>query len=440
MKVAVIGAGYVGLTTSAVFAEKGNDVLCVDNDAAKVGRLKKKIVDIYEPGLDELVRQNMARRRLSFSSSINDACAFAKVIFICVPTPPLPDGTADLSFVENVSRQIADIIVDYHLVVDKSTVPVRTGERVKQIITRYNKSKADFDVASNPEFLREGSAIHDALKPDRIVFGVENKRAEMILRDLFRNFNSTMVVTDINSAEIIKHAANSFLAMKISYANCLAMICDLVNADVKVVAQGMGLDRRIGPDFLEAGIGYGGSCFPKDVKAFYTICRELGLDFRLVKEVENINNEIREYFIKKVSKELWIIKGKKLGVLGLSFKKNTDDIRGSVAIEIVKKLSAMGAEISCYDPKAMPKSRVELSGHKNIRFARGAYDAARGSDAVLILTDWDEFKALDYLKIGRVMKTKIIFDGRNLLDPIAMKSAGFIYRGVGRGYYEKEQS
>ncbi|MBI4243396.1 MAG: UDP-glucose/GDP-mannose dehydrogenase family protein [Planctomycetes bacterium] len=438
MKISIIGSGYVGLTTGAVFAEKGHDVLCIDKDINKINRLKKGVVDIYEPGLDEMVRRNLKKHRLSFDSSIEKACNFAKVIFLCLPTPPLPNGMADLSFIEEVARVIAGSISEYHLIVDKSTVPVKTGERVKQIIARYSKKGVDFDVGSNPEFLREGSALDDALTPDRIVVGVESKRAELIFRDLYKPFNANLVVTDINSAEIIKHAANSFLALKISFINSVAKLCDTVGADVKVVAKGMGLDKRIGTEFLNAGIGYGGSCFSKDVNAFYAICRETGVEFPLLKEIENINADIRQYFVKKIQQELWIVKNKKIGVLGLAFKKDTDDIRNSVQIEVVKLLGDLKGIVSCYDPKAMKNAKKALKEYQNIAFVSGPYEVAKGADALAILTDWDEFRRLDYSKIRKLMKTPIIFDGRNILDPVEIKKAGFVYRGIGRGYYEKE--
>jgi UDPglucose 6-dehydrogenase len=351
--------------------------------------------------------------------------AFGKVVFLCVPTPPLPSGMADLSFMEAVSREIAGSLRDYRLVVDKSTVPVRTGERVQQVISKYAPKGVDFDVASNPEFLREGQAVKDTLHPDRVVFGVGSRRAEMV----FEPFKAPIVVTDIKSAELIKHASNSFLALKISFANALARVCELSGADVGQVTRGMGLDARIGPSFLNAGLGYGGSCFPKDVAAFEAISRELGFEFTLLREVQRINEEARESFLLKVEKELWILKGKTIAALGLSFKPDTDDLRESVAVKVVRALQERGARVRAYDPQAMPKAAKLLPG---VKLCRSPYEAAKGADAALLLTEWKEFADLDLARLRRAMAHPTLLDGRNLYDPARIREAGFAYRSIGR--------
>jgi UDPglucose 6-dehydrogenase len=430
MKVSVIGTGHVGLITGVCFAERGHEVLCVDSDAAKIRKLKRGEMPIYEPGLKQIVARNMKAKRLSFGGSNADAVDFGKVIFVSVPTPPKKDGTADLSYIEQVSRDIAASLKEYRLVVDKSTVPVLTGERVKNVITRYARGRVDFDVASNPEFLREGTAVEDTLHPDRIVFGVETRRAEKILRDLYRNFKSPVVVTDIKSAELIKHASNSFLAMKISFANALSAVCERAGANVDEVTRGMGMDERIGPQFLRAGIGYGGSCFPKDVSAFEEISRDLGYDFRLLTEVRTVNRDALEWFVRKVQEELWIVKGKKVGVLGLSFKPNTDDCRDSVAIAVVERLVEMGAVVRGYDPESRRTAQEYLG--KKIGYGRSPYDVAKGADALLLLTEWDQFRNLDWSRIVKSMAHPTLLDGRNMYDPKKMRAAGFVYRSIGR--------
>ncbi|MHC4605927.1 MAG: UDP-glucose dehydrogenase family protein [Planctomycetota bacterium] len=429
MKISIIGTGHVGLVTGACLAERGHRVLCIDSDAKKIRTLKAGKMTIYEPGLDKLVRKNVRAKRLRFGGTIRDAVQYGKVVFMCVPTPPREDGTADLSFVESVSREIASVLGEYRLVAEKSTVPVHTGDQVKQVITKYARKGADFDVASNPEFLREGSAVHDTLHPDRVVIGVESRRAEMIMREVYAGFKAPVVVTDIQSAELIKHASNSFLAMKISYANALARICELSGASVADVTRGMGMDKRISPSFLRAGIGYGGSCFPKDVAAFEAISRELGYDLGLLREVQRINREARELFVKKVEQELWIIKEKKIGALGISFKPDTDDLRDSPAISVIEDLRDRGAEMRAYDPKANAEARRTLRG---VKVCRSAYEAARGADCLLVLTDWKEFAGLDYKKIRKIMAHPTVLDGRNLLDPVKMARLGFTYRSVGR--------
>lgn len=429
MNISIIGTGHVGLISGACFAERGHKVLCVDSDERKIKLLKSQKMPIYEPGLEPLVLRNMKAGRLKFGGSNADAVAFGKVIFICVPTPPTASGGADLSYIESVSRDIAAYLNEYRCVVEKSTVPVRTGGHVSSVIGKYAKKGVDFDVASNPEFLREGSAIEDTLHPDRIVFGVETRRAEMVLRDVYKPFKAPIVVTDIKSAELIKHASNSFLALKISYANALAAVCERAGANVGEVVRGMGMDKRIGSSFLNAGIGYGGSCFPKDVAAFEAISRDLGYDFGILREVMKVNGDARERFLKKVEEELWIVKGKTICALGLSFKPNTDDLRESVGLAVVQRLAERGAKIRAYDPEAMEKAKVHL---KDVTLCGGPYEAAQGADCVLLLTEWDEFRNLDWKKMKKAMAHPTLIDGRNLFDPAKMRELGFTYRSVGR--------
>jgi len=428
MNLAIVGSGYVGLVTGACFAEVGHRVICVDNDLKKVHQLQDGQIPIYEPGLEELVKKNVAAGRLSFTASIGDAVAASKVIFIAVPTPPQPDGSVDLSFVEGVAREIAIHITDYRIVVDKSTVPVKTGEKVAQTINRY-KPGAQIDVVSNPEFLREGSAVEDLMKPDRIVIGVSSERAVAPMKEIYEPFKAPILVTDLNSAELIKHASNSFLALKISYINAVAIVCEASGANVERVAEGMGADKRIGRAFLNAGVGYGGSCFPKDLSAFIRISEELGFDFRLLKEVEAINRDQKERFVKKVRESLWVLRHKKIGVLGLAFKGNTDDVRSSVAIGIVQQLLAEGAEVCAYDPKAMDKAQPLVPEAK---MATTPEEVADGADALLVLTEWNEFKSLPWATIKKRMLSPLLFDGRNLLNPDEIRALGFTYTSIGR--------
>ena len=396
-QLAFIGAGYVGLVSGTALAEIGHQVILVDNNKEKIAKLKKGVMPIYEPGLDKLVAKNVKAKRLSFTSSLKDAVNDSDVIFIAVNTPPLPTGKADLSYVAAAAREIAEVATSYKVVVDKSTVPVQTGERVAQTITQYTKrglhnkgAKIDFDIVSNPEFLREGSAIKDFLEPDRIVVGVSNQRAEKIMREIYAPIDAPFVVTDVKSAELIKHASNSFLALKISFANALAKICELSGANIDRVAQGMGMDSRINTHFLNAGIGYGGSCFPKDVSAFITIAEELGYKFGLLEEVEKINQQARESFLLKVEQALWVIKGKKIAVWGLAFKPNTDDMRNAPSVPIIEHLHADGATVHAYDPEATATAKIEL-GNK-LTYCKNMYEPLKNADALVILADWDEFK------------------------------------------------
>jgi UDPglucose 6-dehydrogenase len=428
MNLAIVGSGYVGLVTGTCFAEVGHRVICVDNDLKKVHQLQDGQIPIYEPGLEELIKKNVAAGRLSFTASIGEAVDASQVIFIAVPTPPQPDGSVDLSFVEGVAREIAVHIKEYRIVVDKSTVPVKTGEKVAQTISRYNPG-AEIDVVSNPEFLREGSAVDDLMKPDRIVIGVSSERAVAPMREIYEPFNAPIMFTDLNSAELIKHASNSFLALKISYINAVAAICEASGANVERVAEGMGADKRIGRAFLNSGIGYGGSCFPKDLSAFIHISEQLGYDFRLLKEVERINQEQKDRFLKKVRESLWVLRHKKIGVLGLAFKGNTDDVRSSVAIGIVQQLVAEGAVIRAYDPKAMEKARPLVP---EVTMTEKPEDVAEGADALLVLTEWNDFKQLPWAAIKKRMLSPLLFDGRNLLNPEEMRAHGFTYASIGR--------
>jgi UDPglucose 6-dehydrogenase len=429
VKLSIIGTGYVGLVTGACFAEVGHQVICVDNDPSKVKILQAGGIPIYEPGLDDLVKKNVAAGRLRFTGDIADGVRNSEVVFICVPTPPRPDGSVDMSFVERVAREIAAAITGYCIVVDKSTVPVKTGEKVAETIRRYNKGLADFDVVSNPEFLREGCAVEDLMKPDRIVIGVANQRPVATMKAVYAPFHAPVIVTDINSAELIKHASNSFLALKISYINALSVLCEKSGANVEDVAHGMGLDKRIGRNFLNAGIGYGGSCFPKDLSAFVHIADQLGYDFRILKEVQTINARQFERFIQKIHDTLWIVKDKTIAVLGLSFKPNTDDVRNSPAMDVVAALHKEGARIRAYDPKAMDKARPHLH---HVQLCASAYEAATDADALVLCTEWDEFRQLDLEKLRSVMGQPIVIDGRNVFDPVAMKSIGFEYKSIGR--------
>jgi UDPglucose 6-dehydrogenase len=432
MKITIIGSGYVGLTTGACFAEVGHHVLCVDNNERKVQALLAGEIPIYEPGLDSIVKKNVAARRLRFTTSTEEGVEHGEVIFIAVPTPPQPDGSVDLSFIEKVAREIAVHLDAYRVIVDKSTVPVKTGERVASTIRRYAKPGVDFDVISNPEFLREGSAVEDLMKPDRIVIGGNSDRALALMQKIYEPFVAPVLVTDINSAELIKHAANSFLALKISYANALSEICEAAGADVIKVTEGIGTDKRIGRAFLNAGLGYGGSCFPKDIAAFIAISRQLGTPFGLLEEVQRINDRQFKRFLDALREALWVLKEKKIAIWGLSFKPNTDDVRSSVAIRLVETIVAEGAEVAVFDPKAMEKAR-ELPVASKVRFASSALDAAQDAEALVIATEWPEFGAIDLAQLRETMRTPLIFDGRNLIDPVAAGDFGFQYRGIGRG-------
>ncbi len=429
MKLSIIGTGYVGLVTGTCFAEVGHHVICVDNDAAKVKMLQAGGIPIYEPGLEELVKKNVAAGRLKFTSSTADGVQQSDVIFIAVPTPPQPDGSVDLSYIERVARDIAAAMTSYKIVVDKSTVPVKTGEKVAETIKRYCPAKVEFDVVSNPEFLREGFAVGDLMNPDRVVIGVASQRPAAAMKEIYTPFKAPIIVTDINSAELIKHAANSFLALKISYINAIANICEAAGANVQEVANGIGLDDRIGRRFLNAGIGFGGSCFPKDLSAFIKISEQVGYEFKLLKEVQRINADQMERFIKKVTDTLWVLKDKKIGVLGLAFKQNTDDVRSSPAIDLCQHLLKDGASLRVHDPKAMDKAKALLP---NVTYVDDMNAVAEGCDAIVVATEWDEFKQLDLARAKKSMTHPIMFDGRNLFDPTEMEKLGWIYKSIGR--------
>lgn len=429
MKLTIIGTGYVGLVTGTCFAEVGHQVICVDNNTEKVKLLQRGGIPIYEPGLEELVKKNVAAGRLSFTASTQEGVEKSDIIFIAVPTPPQPDGSVDLSFIEGVAREIAGALTSYKIIVDKSTVPVKTGEKVAETIKRYCKGKVEFDVVSNPEFLREGFAVEDLMKPDRVVIGVRSQRPVAAMKEVYGPFHAPIIVTDINSAELIKHAANSFLALKISYINAVSIICEASGANVQEVANGMGMDARIGRRFLDASLGFGGSCFPKDLSAFIKISEQLGYDFRLLKEVQRINAEQMDRFVKKIIDTLWVLKDKKIGVLGLAFKQNTDDVRMSPAIDLCERLLKEGAILRVHDPKAMEKAKELL---KNITYVKDMNEVAEGCDALVIATEWPEFKKLDLERTRKSLTHPIMFDGRNLFDAKEMEELGFIYKSIGR--------
>jgi UDPglucose 6-dehydrogenase len=429
MKLTLIGTGYVGLVTGTCFAEVGHQVVCVDNDAAKVKLLQEGGIPIYEPGLEELVKKNVAAGRLTFTTSTAEGVAKSDVIFIAVPTPPLADGSVDMSFLEKVARDIAAAMTSYKIVVDKSTVPVQTGDKVAETIKRYCKARVDFDVVSNPEFLREGFAVEDLMRPDRVVVGVRSQRPVPALKEIYEPFKAPIIITDINSAELIKHASNSFLALKISYINAVSVLCEATGANVHEVANGMGMDERIGRRFLQASLGFGGSCFPKDLSAFIKIAEQIGYDFRLLKEVQHINDAQMNRFVKKIQETLWVLKGKTIGVLGLAFKQNTDDVRMSPALDLCHRLQKEGAILRVHDPKAMEKARAVL---KDVTYVEDMNAVAEGCDALVVATEWDEFKKLDLDRARKSLTHPILFDGRNLFDPAEMERLGFIYKSIGR--------
>ena len=429
MKISIVGAGHVGLVTGACFAAIGHQVFCADNDKEKLEALRKGNVPFYEPGLQPLVRKHLKTGRLCFVDSIEEAVLKSKVIFIAVGTPSRPNGEADLSYVESVSHGIAGAMIGYRLIVEKSTVPVETGEWVRRTIRQSLKHNVPFDVASNPEFLREGQALEDFMHPDRVVIGVESKAAEKLLREIYRPIKAPLVVTDIKSAEIIKHASNSFLSMKISFINAVASLAEKVGADVVKIAEGVGLDRRIGKGFLNAGVGFGGSCFEKDLSAFVTIAQKAGVDFELLKEVQRINQRQREQLVKKVEQALWNLKGKTIGVLGLAFKPETDDLRDAPAVDIIKALQKEGAVVKATDPAAMESAKKVLPG---VLFCRDAYETARGADCLVLVTEWRQFKTLNLKRLKSAMSTPTVVDGRNFFDPDKMRKAGFRYFSIGR--------
>ena len=449
MRIAVVGSGYVGLVTGACFADLGHEVVLVDNDEKKLTALRDGEVPIHEKFLQELLTRHRGKR-IQFSGDLQAATRASEAVFIAVGTPPTESGDADLSYVESVAREISGGVEGYKVVVEKSTVPVYTSQWIRTIILRNGAAPSQFDVDSNPEFLREGTAVTDFMYPDRIVVGVENERAAEVMRQIYGPLTSgwyygrteaiprpeaaktppRLIVTSTKSAELIKHASNAFLAMKISFINAVASICESVGANVQQVCDGVGTDSRIGPRFLNPGIGYGGSCFPKDLMAFRAVAKENGYDFRLLEEVHRINEEQRHRFLRKVRSVLWTFRGKRLAVLGLAFKGGTDDIRESPALLLVQELLREGCHVCAYDPAAMERAKEVLTA--GVEFASDAYAAAKGADAVLILTEWEEFAALDLERLRALVKYPIVLDGRNLYDPAVMVEHGFSYYSVGR--------
>lgn len=432
MKICVIGTGYVGLVGAAIFADWGNTVVGVDKDQIKIDKIKIGEIPIYEPGLSEIVLKNINEGRLSFTTSLSEGIREAEVVFICVGTPQSDSGAADLSSVWEVAKEIGKNLNSYKVVVVKSTVPVGTNERVKRIIQDNLTSNYDFDVASNPEFLREGSSVEDMRDPDRNVIGSDSQKALEILRSIYVHLNKPIVECDLRSAEMIKYASNAFLAAKISFINEMAQVCERAGADVSVVAKGMGLDKRIGSYFLNAGIGYGGSCFPKDVAALYKTSSDQDYNFNMVRGIMEVNKLQKEYFLEKVTKFFGKnLTGKTFAVLGLAFKNNTDDIRDSVAIEIVKILRGLGATLNVYDPQAMYNSKKVL-GEVSIKYCLDKYETLEQADALFVLTEWKEFASLDLEKVKLTLREPVIFDGRNLLDWRKVEEHGFTYFAVGK--------
>jgi UDPglucose 6-dehydrogenase len=433
MKIGVIGTGYVGLVTAVCLADLGHDVVGTDVVKDKIDKASRGIPHIYEPGLEELLKANLKKGNISFTHDLDKAIQSSDVLFVSVNTPQKEDGSADMTFVESVSRKIAENLNDYKVVVEKSTVPVKTSMWIKKTITLHKKKNINFDVASNPEFLREGTAVSDFLNPDRIVIGVETEKARDILVKIYQKFKDRIMVTNIDTAEIIKHASNSFLALKISYINLIAELCEKTEADVNQVAVGMGFDPRIGSQFLRAGLGYGGSCFPKDIRALTRIGDDLGVNMNLLREADRINLDRIGSFVEKTKKALWILKDKKIAVLGLAFKPETDDIREASSIKIIKRLLDEGSYLRLYDPRAMENMRkIFPEKPPQISYVKSPYEAVKEANAMLIITEWDEFKELDLKKIKEAMDNPIIVDGRNVYDPSEVRELGLEYYSIGR--------
>ncbi len=434
MHIGVIGTGYVGLVTGVCFAEFGVFVTCVDKDEKKIKALKKGEVPFYEPGLEGLVNKNIKNGRLKFSTRINDAVDSSLVIFIAVGTPPRGDGSADLSYVQEVAAEIADNIKGYKVIVTKSTVPVGTGTMVREIISKRLKEQVDFDIVSNPEFLREGAAIEDFMRPNRVIIGARSQQAVAILKDLYRPLyliETPFVVTNIETAELIKYASNSFLATKISFINEISRLCEKVGADVHMVAKGMGLDMRIGSKFLHPGPGYGGSCFPKDTRALHTIGQNWGEELGVVRAAIDANERQKGFVFEKIKKGIGSVSGKTFAVLGLSFKPNTNDMREAPSVFIIENLLKEKAKIRAFDPVAIEDAKAVF--RNSVKYAKGPYDCVRGADAVVIVTEWNEFRNLDLARIKQLLKTPYFFDLRNIYEPEKMKRLGFTYFCVGRG-------
>jgi len=430
VNICVVGTGYVGLVTGAVFADLGNDVVCVDNDPRKVADLTAGRMPIYEPGLEEMVARNTADLRLAFTTDLTGAVRRSVIVFITVGTPPKPDGQTDLSAVEDVARGIAQAMERYTVVVNKSTVPVGTGEFVREVIERHQARPIAFDVVSNPEFLREGSAIEDTRRPDRIVIGAPTQQVAMSLLELYAPLERPMIITDVPSAEMIKYASNAFLSTKISFINAIANVCELAGADVSQVMKGMGLDARIGAAFLSAGLGYGGSCFPKDTDSLVHTASTLGYDFTLLRAVVEINRERAAHFVDLMVKALDPLDGRAVAVLGLAFKPNTDDMREAKSVEVIERLLELGASVRTYDPVAMPSARQMLPAE--VVYCESPYEAASGADAVALVTEWNEFKFLNLERLRAAMRRPVVFDGRNVWEPERMRRLGFEYHSIGR--------
>jgi UDPglucose 6-dehydrogenase len=430
MNICVVGTGYVGLVTGAVFADLGNDVICVDNDASKITELLAGTMPIYEPGLEEMVTRNLTDERLAFTTDLAAAVRRSVIVFITVGTPPKADGQADLSAVEAVARGIAQAMERYTVVVNKSTVPVGTGEFVREVIERHQAKPVAFDVVSNPEFLREGSAIEDTLRPDRIVIGAPTQQVAMSLLELYAPLERPMIITDVPSAEMIKYASNAFLSTKISFINAIANVCELAGADVTQVMKGMGMDARIGSAFLSAGLGFGGSCFPKDTDSLVHTAAGLGYEFGLLQQVVEINRERAGHFVEMIAKALGPLDGRVVAVLGLAFKPNTDDMREAKSVEVIQGLLDRGAVVRAYDPVAMANARRTLPAA--VVYCESPYEAAAGADAVALVTEWNEFKFLNLERLRGVMQRPVIFDGRNLWEPERMRRLGFEYHSIGR--------
>jgi UDPglucose 6-dehydrogenase len=433
MNITVVGTGYVGLVTGAAFSEIGHHVLCVDNDETKIRKLKRCAMPIYEEGLEEIVVRNAGAGRLRFSTSIAEGTEHAEVIFIAVGTPPGYRGEANMSYVERVGRAVAQHMTAYRLLVEKSTVIVNTSEQLRRTVHKYLKEDIPFDIASNPEFLREGTAVRDSFHPDRIVVGVETERSAALLREIYAPIVASAgceyLEMNIASAELTKHASNSFLAMKVSFINAVSRICELTGADVGQVAHGMGLDARIGPRFLDAGVGYGGSCFPKDVDAFIRMADENGYSLELLREVQKINLSQREHLMRKLQQELWVLEDKTIAVFGLAFKPATDDVREAPALYLVTELAKRKANLRLWDPVARGKFDQALPGHQ---YFDSLLECAKGADAVVVLTEWPEVRAIDLAQLRGVMRCPIVIDGRNVFDPAAMREHGFTYHSIGR--------
>ena len=431
MKIAVVGTGYVGLVSGTCFAETGNDVICVDIDQSKVDRLSNGQITIFEPGLEVLFKRNLKEGRLSFTTSLEEAIKESTVIFMALPTPPGEDGSADLRYVLGVADHLGKIMTDYKVIVDKSTVPVGTADRVKEAVAaNYN---GDFDVVSNPEFLREGVAVDDFMKPDRVVIGAESQRAFDIMDELYAPYvrqGNPVMHMDTRSAELTKYAANSFLATKISFMNEIARLCELLGADVDMVRKGVGSDDRIGKRFLFPGIGYGGSCFPKDVKALVHSAASVDYDFKILKAVEDVNADQKKALVPKIMQHYGSIEGKTVALWGLAFKPNTDDIREAPALEMIELLTQAGAKVQAYDPEAMANVKAIMADKAT--FCESSYETLEGADFLVIATEWPEFRTPDFNKIQSLLKDKVIFDGRNLFELETLKKHGFTYYSIGR--------